>query len=264
MNNTVMNYAQKKANAQEVFLVGRGNNIAFYSVNKSNVKDVKIRKFDIGEQPLQPMVNWYASQLINEAIKTNCGLVLHTVGSVAITYRSVLKAMKDFMSQEDTIDTILSSSYYTESEKDDEGMKVVKEKSRKATTLFVKAIFAIKEAGLFLEVQDISDYNKIALNVPEGLTLEEGEKLNFVDGEDAEGFGITVQGWSNFKRDNAILHIRQDNEGSNSYYLNREENLKGSTYTKVKAIQSLWEACPEVLVEPEVVIEDINISNIDF
>ena len=258
------NYAQKKAMANEMFIVGRGENIAFYTVDKNNVANVKIGKFDVAGRPLQATTTWLVAKAIESNVKANKGLLVHTLGSVAILYRTVLKHMNAFMNAEDTTKEILSTTYYVDALEDDEDMLAQKDASRKATTEFVKQVFAMKNSGLFLEVANVSDFNKINLVVPKDTELEDGQKIDFVNGKDCEGLGIAVQGWDSFKRNGAIIHERQEANGNKSYFLFKEEALRGVTYTKTKAIQKLWDECPETMVEPEIEVEEVSFDLTDF
>ena len=160
---------------------------------------------------------------------------VYTVGQVAIKYYQMVPYLKGghFMDDAD-IEAICSKLDTTE--------------DRCAYDDMAQAIAKVIEAGNSVHLQASGNADVFELIIPEGVTVKEGQLLDFTDGVTPEG--VMVRGWRNANRKGAKVIVKgtRNPRAYISKAADPEKPWRGLE-TLLKTIDGCWNSLPKTAVD---------------
>ena len=240
---------ENKKNISYAILVGRNGKIAtstfqIRTANGGNAVKYNGVSGEIafeGQNYMAAMYN-HAAKLVSDVAKSSkkyTNLILCTIDDMDIKTKWYFKQLK---TNNGTIDVnelqrIINANQFQTAE--------VKEEIFKAVVGYFNAIEAANKAGITISSKKVSMLNRIELSVPEGVELQEGDKLDFKNGKASNG--VTVQGWNTFARKGAVIHVEQRMSGR-YYTLARKTSKTSRTVSAndilIAAAGEAWKKCP--------------------
>lgn len=267
----VGNLSQQRKEATPCILVGRGENWAFmcmdietlgvkaYQGSKDCPNMPKIEQGRFGSTMLFAAVRY-----IRMAVKQGKGIRIVGYDGNAVMYRTYRKIVKDTGSHDvDYIyDRMVDNKYFNNTENDTEELTSEKEAMSSAIHDFVEVMVEADMRGLFVEVTKASEFNRLTLNVPDGITLENGQVLTFKNGHTVDG--ITVNGWKNFNRDKAVVIAHTPKRGGVVYQLVEKNHLSREEQAIRNYLGQMWAKCPESVVKVTTIDASVATSEVAF
>lgn len=238
-------------NAAEVAsLIGRNGKLSLVVLDKANVGQFKYHQtYQFGkEETFSNAVMAAATEIIKSAINQGKNLMLHTMANATIAYRGYRKYAKLGMDAEAILSRMVDNQYYTPTDEDSAETIALKKASYEAIKGFVEVLADADARGLYVELRAASEFNQIQLVVPEGVQLQAGQIISFVDGTTKDG--ITAVGWPHFNRSFAKVNEKFVG-GERHFYINQKSDNRLSLIDKaLKAFfQMQWAECPAATVE---------------
>jgi hypothetical protein len=161
---------------------------------------------------------------------------IYTVGQVSIKYYQMVKFLKGkhFPTAED----IASLSVKNDGTRNNDTAEDVA-----AYTALAEAIANCIAKGNGVHLQASGNADVFELIVPEGVTVTEGQKLDFVDGVSAEG--VRVRGWNKANRMGAEVIVK-GTKAPRAYISKAADPKKpwNSLATLLETINGIWESLP--------------------
>ena len=98
--------------------------------------------------------------------------------------------------------------------------------------------------GCQFRMSDAGLVNYLELVVPDNVELKAGDKLDFIQGQTADG--VTVRSWKTFERKNAEVHVMYENTQYPVYVLKRStaQNMPKRQAKLADVVTKLWAKCP--------------------
>lgn len=161
---------------------------------------------------------------------------VYTVGQVAIKYYQMVKFLKG--GHRPTTEDIESLSLKNDGTPNND---TVEDKCAYAD--LAEAIADAIAAGHGVHLQASGNADVFELIIPEGVTVEEGQKLNFTDGVSEEG--IRARGWAKANRQGAPVIVRGTRNPR--AYISKAANPDrpwNSLATLLETISGVWDALP--------------------
>lgn len=161
---------------------------------------------------------------------------VYTVGQVAIKYYQMVKFLKGghFPNAKD-IETL---SYKNDGTRNNDTAE-----DAAAYTELAEAIANSIAKGNGVHLQASGNADVFELIVPEGVTVTEGQKLDFVDGVSAEG--VRVRGWNKANRNGAEVIVK-GTKAPRAYISKAADPKKpwNSLATLLETIDGIWDSLP--------------------
>lgn len=223
-----IDYRSLRSNLHTVSLVGRDENASLVIIGP-NATDKLLahvkEEIPAGRRFGEFMID-LAAKTVEKLVERRMNSAIYTVDAVAIAYRQFRKVTSD-MSKKDAcydkakvIKVITSGKFYQITEEDTNEMIRDRNAAKESVIRLINALAEADKHGIYLNIQTYSDFNKINLVVPEGVKIEDGDTIKFVNGSTQNG--ITAIGWKNLNRDKAVVHVSTDNRGKITYWINQK------------------------------------------
>lgn len=245
------NTAVEKKQFVDIILVGRGDKMAYIGYERGAKKNfvAKVKAFSM---PYLEAMFTQAALLIDTCREKGISLTLYTVDQVAIAGYN-LRAVKN--SGEKEVQNFIPKFLLPKEEDSDEILEV-KRKTALAYGKYANAILKFdNEEEIFLRVVKASEFKNLNLEVPKGVELQIGQRLQFVDGVSVNPYGVKVAGWKNFASNNAVVLAKTialaNGESKTSFYI--ERSTKSGYYAVLsQALAYAWAQVPkaEEVIEP--------------
>jgi hypothetical protein len=222
-----------KNNYRQVILLGRGTTGCYGEMNPVTFEN-KANKFAIAEgNYLATMAN-VTSQLIKKILASGKNAEMYVPESIALKAAQVYGKCGKGQDVDMEIFAAFPSAMNDEKLKNSiiDLCQSVKD-----------CITARIERKQYVDIKSVSMMGKAELIVPEGVTLQEGQELNFVNGKTEDG--ITVRGWGEtFNRTKMLVESRTVGNRK-VFYISINSKQKGDILLNAMTKQ-MWAQCPEV------------------
>lgn len=215
-----------------MILVGRGNTGCYGELNHETLEN-KAKKFEIQENKFQVTMYNMVANMINTAIQSQINVTMYVTESAALKAAQVFAKCgkganidnKNFLSPLALQDEELQQATYNLCDA-------------------VKAAVKYRiEKGGHVEIKSVSMFDKAELIIPNGVEVQRGQELTFVNGSTANG--ITLRGWGkNFNRNKIVVESRPS--GSKEIFF-VTIGSRSKIDSNIRAIiTSMWKQCPQV------------------
>lgn len=244
-----IDFKKARAEALPVILIGRGVTMSLVVLDKKNVgKLMAHRRASIEQGKFAVTMLNSLSSIIEQFVEKGLHMTVYTTSNntiLARTYRKYASSM-DVLDVDAIVNKISSSNRYFKPEVDDTAERTEQKKeSIAALRYFVKAMVNADAHGVYVEINNVHEFNTLVLNVPEDITIEAGDVLKFTNGMSEEG--VTVQGWRNFNREKATVYSKVlDNRMVYFLYAKNQDKLTPIEQVIKDAIGKQWAECPNV------------------
>lgn len=232
-----------------VGLVGRRQTAAISTITKTDLcyeKNKEIYKFD--DARFYEHMYLLAAATIRKAVLQSKDIVLYTIDAIVNDARLFFKNYRrgQLFDFETFADKCLASRKRVNSVSDN----YIKEKN--AMILYFQTVastFIVNNVSIKFE--KAKEVDMLMLNVKAGTDVKPGDMLSFSDGK-ALGGNVSVFGWPNFTRYNALVKAKLETNADNTVkevlYLSRNDRSPIG-YAKSEMLRYLWSKCPNTALE---------------
>lgn len=224
-----------------VGLVGRNQTGAVAMINNENL-DYKTQNsiYKFNKANYYECMYILATKIVNTALEKGINMIIYSIDTIIDNSRLFFKEYK----KEEPFDYEAFADKCLNYKRKFNGYdEAVLQKEKKALAAYFEALANIRITDtVSIRFEKAKEADQLLLNIPEGVSVNEGEIISFNDGKTNNG--ISVYGWPNYNRKMARVKVRYESGLHKPIYFIYRNDRTALGRAKSDMLRYLWNICP--------------------